>query len=88
MHSPAKGFVTSITAGSSLMAKQNLFLSGSSTNITSRVLKGAELLMGEWLSAIKMEQAACLIFLRKRHALEVEQGKERGCRLQYLFKET
>lgn len=83
---PAKDSVTSIATGSSPMAKQNLFLSGSSINITSQGLKGAELLTGEWLSAIKMERAACLIFLRKRDALEGGQGKDRGCRLQYLFK--
>lgn len=79
---PEKGSVISITAGSSLMAKQNLFLSGSSINIPSQGLKGAEL-MGEWLSATKIETAACLIFLSKRDALEGGQGKDR---LQCLFK--
>lgn len=34
--------------------------------------------MGEWLSAIKLERAACLIFLRKRDALEGGQGKNGG----------
>jgi len=74
----AKGSVISIAMGSSPMAKQNLFLSGSFINITSRGLKGAELLTREWLSAIKMERAACLIFLRKRDALEGGQGKDKG----------
>lgn len=64
------------------MAKQNLFLSGSSINITSRGLKGAELMV-EWLSATKIERAACLIFVSKRDALGGGQGKDR---LQYLFK--
>lgn len=81
----AKGSVISVTAGSSLMAKQNLFLSGSSINITSRGLKGAESLTGEWLSAIKMQKVACLIFLRRR---EGGREKDRGCRLQYQFKWT
>lgn len=65
---PAKDTVISTSAGSSRMAKQNLFLSVSSINTTSWRLIGAELLRREWPSATKMEGGAWLtfIFLRKQ----------------------
>lgn len=74
---PKKGSVISITAGSSLMAKQNLFLSGSSINITSRGLKGAELMV-EWLSATKIERAACLISSVKEMLWEEDRERTDG----------
>lgn len=82
---PAKDTVISTSAGSSPMAKQNLFLSGSSINTTSWRLKGAKLLTREWPSAVKMEGGDWLTFIFLGKKKRKEDRERTGSADQYLF---